>query len=669
MMTRNTRTLRLEQLQERKLFAGLIAEDFSFQSNFEEQNVSEWQHRPNGGGWNLRGSGGFVDIGGGNSLALVDTSLAASGTKAMKITFHKDEDIGGATVPLPGRGVDVIRTTQKILFDKQFDFGQAVKIHRLTAGDDDGTKIDILVQLWGKPTAKLPNGGNDMTGINDTYEISIGSNGSKDGPAFEWPSYGADFTVERGRWYEIASEVKLNSVGKADGEARLWVDGKLLVDKSGIAMRKTDEWGINRAMFGGWYSNSGGNNPSPNPVSPSNWYIDDVTVVGGDSFTPEVQFGPRPLVTFCPVGELPNNAPQLLDPGTVRTRANEPISVQLTASDMDGDLLNYEIVGKAPEGMEINQRTGLIEWNPDAEQTNKTYVIRVRVTDDAEDAKFVEGDLRVEVEQLQEHSIGVFRDGNVVLDRGEYGYQRETAFQFGLAKDQVVAGDWDGDGFDEVGVFRDGWFFLDTGKPGYDGELPFQFGLPGDIPIAGDWDGNGVDEVGVYRKGSFFLDSGARGYNGEQPFRFGPRGSTPVAGDWNGDGVDEVGVALGGRFLLDEGPRGPSGEKWFRFGDSTSLPIAGDWDGNGKDEVGAYKPGTLYSTVKLDTGRRGNDGETEFQFGLRGDRPFSGRWRTENEIVFGDSDAVDEIIGSGIVSTDYLEWLEKMSGRKSKTRS
>lgn len=626
---RSMRHLCLERLDARKLFAGLTEGRFDFATTFEEQSIAEWQHRPNGGGWNLNGTGGFVNIGSGKSIALVETPLATSGSKAMQMTFTQDENMGVAEVSIPGRGVDVVRTAQQVYFEQGFDFAQGMKIHRLYASDGDTTKLDVIVVLWGKPTGQLPGGGNDMSGVNDTYEISIGSNGSKDGPEFDWPAYSSSLVIERGRWYEIESEIKLNTVGQADGEARLWIDGKLVVEKTGISMRKTDDWGINRVAFGGWYSNSGANNPARDPANPSVWYIDDVQVQGGDSFT-------NPPVM--------NHSPTLTVPGTIPAKVGQSVDIQLIGNDQDGDSLSYSFVGNVPAGMTIDESSGLITWQPHSEHAGKLFTVRVAVADDSDQQASTFGELHVEVEQSSSHQVGVFRNGSIFLDTGANGYQNEQSFQFGLPGDQVIAGDWDGDGFDEIGVFRNGWFYLDVGSPGYDGETPIQFGLRGDIAIAGDWNGDGIDDVGVYRNGWFFLDDGTRGYNGEQPFRFGPRGLTPIAGDWDGDGIDEVGVFAFGRFLLDEGPRGMSGESWFRFGDFNAIPIAGDWDGDGRDTVGSYQPGRLFSSVKLDLGRRGNSGEQEFQFGLRGDKPMAGRWRTENEAVFSKPEAVDEFM-------------------------
>ena len=85
---------------------------------------------------------------------------------------------------------------------------------------------------------------------------------------------------------------------------------------------------------------------------------------------------------------------------------------------------------------------------------------------------------------------------------------------FGVATDRPVVGDWNGDGTDEIGVWRPstGRFYLDmdgsrTWTTGVD-VITASFGVATDHPMAGDWNGDGTDEIGVWRPstGRFYLD-------------------------------------------------------------------------------------------------------------------------------------------------------------------
>ena len=121
----------------------------------------------------------------------------------------------------------------------------------------------------------------------------------------------------------------------------------------------------------------------------------------------------------------------------------------------------------------------------------------------------------------------------------------------GNPSDIPIAGDWDGDGDDNLGLYRpsEQRFFLFTstciGQPMGAAEVSFLFGNPGDKPVAGDWDGDGVDEIGLHRESTGFfywrntLDTGVASdeiYFGNPADRF-------VAGDWGEvDGIDTPAV-------------------------------------------------------------------------------------------------------------------------------
>jgi hypothetical protein len=63
----------------------------------------------------------------------------------------------------------------------------------------------------------------------------------------------------------------------------------------------------------------------------------------------------------------------------------------------------------------------------------------------------------------------------------------------------------------------------------------FVFGDAGDLPLAGDWDGNGSDDVGVFRPSDRTMhlttDSGVTAVF---VFALQARGDLPVAGNWDG---------------------------------------------------------------------------------------------------------------------------------------
>ncbi|TWU03882.1 SdrD B-like domain-containing protein [Neorhodopirellula pilleata] len=139
---------------------------------------------------------------------------------------------------------------------------------------------------------------------------------------------------------------------------------------------------------------------------------------------------------------------------------------------------------------------------------------------------------------------------------------------------------------------------------GQDGELladavdhVFQYGEQVDTPLAGDWNGDGIDQIGVFRSGQWLLDEDGDGRwtRRDQPYTFGKPGDEPVVGDFDGDGIDEIGVVRGDLWIIDtDGDRRLTGnDRRIQVPRSNpdSQPIVGDFDGDKIDEPGYYDAG------------------------------------------------------------------------------
>jgi parallel beta-helix repeat protein len=130
------------------------------------------------------------------------------------------------------------------------------------------------------------------------------------------------------------------------------------------------------------------------------------------------------------------------------------------------------------------------------------------------------------------------------------------------------------------------------------------FGVIGDVPVAGDWDGDGDDNIGVFRQNHsesgltmFFLDLDNSGGSADMSVAFGEPDDLPVIGDWDGDGGDNIGLyrpgSTTGVFYLDiDNDGGIADIVTPEYGDFGDIPIAGDWDGDSDNNIGVYRPGT-----------------------------------------------------------------------------
>jgi hypothetical protein len=158
-------------------------------------------------------------------------------------------------------------------------------------------------------------------------------------------------------------------------------------------------------------------------------------------------------------------------------------------------------------------------------------------------------------------------------------------YQFGLATDQIIPGNYDGDNKADIAVFRDGiWYCLQSS----DNAVRVRaWGLPGDIPVPADYDGDGSMEFAVFRPatGVWHILSPS----GHQSIEWGLETDKPVAGDYDGDGKIDIAVFR------------PSEGVWHillsrnqqilaqQFGTSADIPLPADYDADGKTDIAVYR--------------------------------------------------------------------------------
>jgi hypothetical protein len=245
---------------------------------------------------------------------------------------------------------------------------------------------------------------------------------------------------------------------------------------------------------------------------------------------------------------------------------------------------------------------------------------------------------------------------------------QEKITRFGMLDGLPLAGDFNGDGIDEVAVYKDGYWYIDiNGDRQWErSDLVAKLGDLMDKPVVGDWDGDGKDDIGIFGP-QWAQDSeaierdpglpnpendlmikpknvpptenqateGARVMrltsNGrtradliDHVFRYGEEGDVAIAGDWNGNGIRSIGVFNDGRWTLDIDGNGKmdSSDVQATFGRAGDIPVVGDFTGDGVEEIGVYRSGTWI----IDTnGNRSIDAADKvFEMGEAGDYPVVG---------------------------------------------
>ncbi len=179
--------------------------------------------------------------------------------------------------------------------------------------------------------------------------------------------------------------------------------------------------------------------------------------------------------------------------------------------------------------------------------------------------------------------------------------------QFGTTGDDAtVVGDYDGDNKDDLAVYRSGatpadpstWFWRSIGSP--PGVQSVQWGQGGDFPAPGDYDGDHKYDFVVQRadsngvNGRFWIRTAAGVLSSTW---FGLKNDVIVPGDYDGDGKTDIAVARddGGVIRWDFEPSGTAGitvvsDTWGVS--ATDIITQGDYDGDGKTDYAVWRPGS-----------------------------------------------------------------------------
>ncbi|MGO1401160.1 MAG: sugar-binding protein [Flaviflexus sp.] len=191
---------------------------------------------------------------------------------------------------------------------------------------------------------------------------------------------------------------------------------------------------------------------------------------------------------------------------------------------------------------------------------------------------------------------------------------------FGREGDEVLVGDWDGDGVDTLGVRRGKEFFLDNAIKSGNADISFKYGKETDEVFVGDWDGDGTDTVAVRRGVTFYVNNSFEGGNADSTFKYGRDGDEAYVGDFDGDGEDTFVVRRGDEFFVANALVGGNADISFHYGKASDEVFVGNFDGEDGDTI-ALRRGTIFYVKNTLVG---GVADTTISYGRVDDRAYVG---------------------------------------------
>ena len=174
-------------------------------------------------------------------------------------------------------------------------------------------------------------------------------------------------------------------------------------------------------------------------------------------------------------------------------------------------------------------------------------------------------------------TLAVRRGNAYYLNRSTHGGAADRVVYYGRPSDQVLVGDWDGDGVDTLAVRRGNRYYIKNSLSGGAAETVIAYGNPGDSVLVGDWDGDGVDTLAVRRGSTYYLKDSLSGGEADRVVAYGSPSDTVLVGDWKGDGMDSLAVRRGSTYYLSYTIHGGEADRVVAFGKATDQVLAGRW--------------------------------------------------------------------------------------------
>ncbi len=173
---------------------------------------------------------------------------------------------------------------------------------------------------------------------------------------------------------------------------------------------------------------------------------------------------------------------------------------------------------------------------------------------------------------------------------------------YGKATDEVLVGDWDGDGVDTLCVRRGNTFYFQKDPGDTQAYKVVSYGKATDTVLVGDWDGDGDDELCVRRGNTCYFQKDFTDTAHAVKVNYGKATDEILSGNWDGEGGDTLAVRRGNTCYFQKTITATVHYASVSYGKVSDEVLVGDWDGDGSDTLAVRRGNTcLFQKNLTDT--------------------------------------------------------------------
>ncbi|WP_062381582.1 LGFP repeat-containing protein [Demequina pelophila] len=176
-------------------------------------------------------------------------------------------------------------------------------------------------------------------------------------------------------------------------------------------------------------------------------------------------------------------------------------------------------------------------------------------------------------------TLAVRRGATYYFKNSLTGGEADVVAVYGRPADQVLVGDWDGDGIDTLAVRRGATYYFKNSLTGGEADAVVVYGRADDEVLVGDWNGDGVDTLAVRRGSTLYVKNSLAGGGADHTFTYGRVGDAVLVGDWNADGRDTFTIRRGRTYHIKNSLGSGAADHVVDYGRPDDVVLVGDWDG------------------------------------------------------------------------------------------